>query len=75
MSKLKEIFELRLYDANRIISIEGVTALRKATKKYNFDVNSVIGNFDSWTPVLNSNNSRTVGQVIAARTARGIWIN
>jgi hypothetical protein len=48
-----------------------VTALRKAAKKYNFDVNSVIGNFDSWTPVLNSNNNRTVGQVIAARTARG----
>tara|TARA_R100000234_G_C4900706_1_gene135484 strand:- start:87 stop:338 length:252 start_codon:yes stop_codon:yes gene_type:complete len=83
MSKLKEIFELRLYDArcmrfsptNRVISIEGVTALRKTAKKYNFDVNSVIGNFDSWTPVLNSNNSRTVGQVIAVRTARGIWIN
>tara|TARA_R110001606_G_C14939034_1_gene599021 strand:- start:283 stop:531 length:249 start_codon:yes stop_codon:yes gene_type:complete len=82
MSKLKEIFELRLYDArcmrfsptNRVVSIEGVAALRKAAKKYNFDVNSVLGNFDSWIPVLNSN-SRTVGQVIATRTARGIWIN
>lgn len=75
MSKLKEIFELNFNDGRDRIFIEGVTALRKAAQKYNFDVNSVIGNFDSWTPVLNSNNSRTVGQVIAARTARGIWIN
>tara|TARA_X000001036_G_C20416964_1_gene699493 strand:+ start:224 stop:442 length:219 start_codon:yes stop_codon:yes gene_type:complete len=72
MSKLKEIFELRFND-DKVISIEGVVALRKAAKQHNFDANLVIGNFHNFIPMWDNN--ILIGHAIAARTARGIWIN
>lgn len=75
MSKLKEIFELNFNDGRDKIFIEGVTALRKVAKKYNFDANLVIGNFHNFIPMWDSTKNILIGHVITARTARGIWVN